>query len=74
MHHFTRQSTSFYAIKYGRLRDDLHQSILPLVINKATLTIGSPRNSVRVMFLIARGWRAKAKATLGHLSRVATTL
>ena len=57
MHHFTRQSAPFHAIKYGRLRDDLHQSILPLVINIITLTIGSPRNSVRVVFLIARGWR-----------------
>ena len=57
MRHFTRQSASFHAVKYGRLRNDLHQSILPLVINKATLTIGSPRNSVRVVFLIARGWR-----------------
>ena len=36
MHHFTRQSASFHAIKYGRLRDDLHQSILPLVINIIT--------------------------------------
>ena len=57
MHHFTRQSASFHAIKYGRLRNDLHQSILPLVINNNTLTIGSPRNSVRVVLLIARGWR-----------------
>ena len=57
MHHFTRQSAPFHAIKYGRLRDDLHQSILPLVINIITLTIGSPRNSVRVVLLIARGWR-----------------
>ena len=57
MHHFTRQSTSFHAVKYGRLRNDLHQSILPLVINNATLTIGSARNSVRVVLLIARGWR-----------------
>ena len=36
MHHFTRQSASFHAVKYGRLRDDLHQSILPLVINIIT--------------------------------------
>ena len=36
MHHFSRQSASFHAVKYGRLRDDLHQSILPLVINIIT--------------------------------------
>ena len=36
MHHFTRQSASFHAVKYGRLRNDLHQSILPLVINIIT--------------------------------------
>ena len=108
MHHFTRQSASFHAIKYGRLRNDLHQSILPLVINIITTPINSfaitnililnavsvvpifkwmylplqmfswcnavgfmpvfqwmyftikmlsPRNSVRVVLLIARGWR-----------------
>ena len=31
--------------------------ISPLIINHATLTIASPRNSVRVVPLIARGWR-----------------
>ena len=36
MHHFTRQSASFHAVKYGRLRDGLHQPILPLVINIIT--------------------------------------
>ena len=36
MRHFTRQSASFHAVKYGRLRNDLHQSILPLVINIIT--------------------------------------
>jgi len=36
MHHFTRQSASFHPVKYGRLRDDLHQSILPLGINIIT--------------------------------------
>ena len=36
MHHFTQQSASFHAVKYGRLRNDLHQSILPLVINIIT--------------------------------------
>ena len=32
-------------------------TILHFIINNATLTIVSPRNSVRVVFLIARGWR-----------------
>ena len=32
------------------------------------------RNAVSVVLLIAQGWRAKAKATLGHLPRVVTTL
>ena len=32
-------------------------TILPLIINHATLTIVSSRNSVRVVLLIARGWR-----------------
>ena len=32
-------------------------TISPLIINNVTLTIGSPRNSVRVVLLIARGWR-----------------
>ena len=36
MHHFTRQSASFHAIKNGRLRNDLHQLILPLFINIIT--------------------------------------
>ena len=31
-------------------------------------------NAVGVVLLIAQGWRAKAKATLGHLLWVATTL
>ena len=36
MHHFTRQSASFHVVKYGRLRNDLHQLILPLFINIIT--------------------------------------
>ena len=32
-------------------------TISPLIINHATPTIISPRNSVRVVLLIARGWR-----------------
>ena len=35
----------------------LPYTILLFVINHATLTIVSPRNSVRVVLLIARGWR-----------------
>ena len=35
----------------------LPYTISPLIINDITLTIVSPRNSVRVVFLIARGWR-----------------
>ena len=57
MHHFTRQSASFHAIKYGRLRDTGSYLIFRLIINKATLTIVSPCNSIRVVLLIARGWR-----------------
>jgi len=57
MHHFTRQSASFHTVKYGRLRDTRSYLIFRLIINKATLTIVSPRNSVRVVLLIARGWR-----------------
>ena len=34
----------------------------------------SLRNAVSVVRLIAQGWRAKAKATLGHLPLVLTTL
>ena len=32
-------------------------TILHFIINHVTLTIISPRNSVRVVLLIARGWR-----------------
>ena len=35
----------------------LPYTIIPLIINNATLTIVSSRNSVRVVLLIARGWR-----------------
>ena len=49
-------------------------TIPPLIINHATLIIISSRNSVRVVLLIAQGWRAKAKSTLGRLSWVVTTL
>ena len=31
------------------------------------ITIVSPRNAVSVALLIAQGWRAKAKSTLGYL-------
>ena len=62
----TAQFASYHRIKYGRLRDDPPHIILPLIINNATLTIVSSRNSVRVVFLIAWGWRAKVLATLGY--------
>ena len=39
------------------LRDEMTQSISPLIINHVALTIVSSRNSVRVVLLIARGWR-----------------
>ena len=35
----------------------LPYTITPLIFSNTTLTIVSPRNSVRVVFLIARGWR-----------------
>ena len=44
-------------VKYGKLRDEMTQTILPLIINNATLIMFSSRNSVRVVLLIARGWR-----------------
>ena len=40
-----------------RMRLCMPYTILPLIINNATLIIVSPCNSVRVVFLIARGWR-----------------
>ena len=49
-------------------------TILYFIINHIIITIGSPRNSVRVALLIAQGWRAIAKSTLGLLPLVATTL
>ena len=49
------------------LHDEMTQTILRFIINHATLTIVSSRNLVRVVLLIVQGWRAKAKATLGHL-------
>ena len=33
-----------------------------------------PRNAVSVVPMIAQGWQAKAKSTMGHLPCVATTL
>ena len=61
-------------VKYGRLCICLLHLILHFIINYVTLTIGSRRNSVRVVLLIARGWRAIAKSTLGLLPLEATTL
>ena len=40
-----------------RMRLCMPYTILPLIINNATLIIVSPCNSVRVVFLVARGWR-----------------
>ena len=39
------------------LHDEMTQIVLPLIINNVTLTIVSSRNSVRVVLLIAQGWR-----------------
>ena len=39
------------------LHDEMPQIISPLIINHVALTIVSSRNSVRVVLLIARGWR-----------------
>ena len=39
------------------LRDEMTQTILCFIINDISITITSPRNSVRVVLLIARGWR-----------------
>ena len=49
------------------LHDEMTQIISCFFINDISIAITSPCNSVRVVLLIARGWRAKAKATLGHL-------
>ncbi|MBW4864726.1 hypothetical protein KZY68_01560 [Prevotella salivae] len=38
------------------------------------LRMSQLRNAVGVVRLIAQGWRAKAKATLGYLPLVETTL
>ena len=39
------------------LHDEMTQSISRFIINDISITITSPRNSVRVVLLIARGWR-----------------
>ena len=39
------------------LHDEMTQTISRFIINDISITITSPRNSVRVMLLIARGWR-----------------
>ena len=57
LRHFMRQFASFHRAFCRILHDEMHQFILPLISNYATLTIGSPCNSVRVVLLIARGWR-----------------
>ena len=39
------------------LHDEMAQIILCFIINDISITITSSRNSVRVVLLIARGWR-----------------
>ena len=39
------------------LHDEMTQLILRFIINDISITITSSRNSVRVVLLIARGWR-----------------
>ena len=39
------------------LHDEMTQTISRFIINDISITITSPRNSVRVVLLIARGWR-----------------
>ena len=39
------------------LHDEMTQIISCFIINDISITITSPRNSVRVVLLIARGWR-----------------
>jgi len=39
------------------LHNEMAQTVLRFMINHATPKIVSSRNSVRVVFLIARGWR-----------------
>ena len=39
------------------LHDEMTQTISCFIINDISITITSPRNSVRVVPLIARGWR-----------------
>jgi len=42
--------------------------------NRYKLCVYWDCNAVSVVLLIAQGWRAKAKSTLGYLSLEATTL
>ena len=46
MRHFMRQSTSFHAIKHGKLRDDLPQIISPLITNPITAPNQPSNNSL----------------------------
>ena len=48
------------------LRDEMTQIILRFIINDITPIIVLSRNSVRVVLLIAQGWRAEVLATLGY--------
>ena len=44
----------------------MHYTISPFIINHATPTLVSSRNSTRVVPMIAQGWRAKVLSTLGY--------
>ena len=57
LRHFTRQSASNDHAFCHVLHDEMTQNILRFIINNAMPTIVSFRNSVRVVLLIARGWR-----------------
>jgi len=47
------------------LHDEMTQTILCLISNNITTTIISSRNSVRVVFLIAQGWRGTSLPRVG---------
>ena len=57
LRHFVPCFASFHRVKCHRLCARLPQIILRFIINNIILIRVSSRNSVRVVFLIARGWR-----------------
>ena len=57
LRHFVPCLVPFHRVKCHRSYARLPQIILRFIINHATLTIILPCNSVRVVLLIARGWR-----------------